>query len=258
MASGDSLEAKLDPVKQFEIQNWVTFGSVGDVEIAFTNSAFFMFLAVAIIAGFLMMSTRGHTLIPSRAQSVAELSYEFIANLVRQMIGHDAMKLFPFVFSLFFFILMLNLLGMFPYFFTVTSQVIITGVLSLFVIGLVIVIGFAKHGLGFLKLFMPSGVPMVIAPFITTIEVISFFARPVSLSLRLFGNMLAGHIVLKVFAGFVVSMSLLGVGGIIGAIAPFLMTVALTAFEFLIAFLQAFVFTVLTCVYLRDAMHPAH
>lgn len=258
MATVESEAPVLDPIHQFEIKNWLFFGQIGDYEIAFTNSAFFMIVAVILITGFLVLSTRGHTLVPSRSQSVAELFYEFVANMVRQMIGADAMKLFPFVFTLFAFVLTCNLLGMFPYFFTVTSQVVVTGALAILVILMVIIIGFAKNGLGFLKLFVPHGVPIVILPFITAIEVLSFLSRPVSLSLRLFGNMLAGHIVLKVFAGFVVSLSLLGIGGIVGAIAPFLMTVILTAFEFFVAFLQAFVFTVLTCVYLRDALHPAH
>jgi F-type H+-transporting ATPase subunit a len=255
MASGGD---KLDPVKQFEVQNWYTFGYFGDSPVAFTNSAFFMILAVVLIVLFLVLSTKGRTLVPSRAQSTAELFYEFVANLTRRMIGKDAMAMFPFIFTLFIFILTLNLIGMFPYFFTVTSQIVVTGALAILVILLVIGIGLAKHGLGFLKLFVPHGVPLYIAPFIAVIEVISFFARPVSLSLRLFGNMLAGHIVLKVFAGFVVSLASLGFLGTIGAIAPFVMTIALTAFEFLVAFLQAFVFTVLTCVYLHDAYHPHH
>ena len=150
------------------------------------------------------------------------------------------------------------MLGMFPYFFTVTSHVVVTAALAVFVVGLVVVVGIAKHGLGWFKLFVPHGVPLAILPFISLIEIISFLSRPISLGLRLFGNMLAGHIVLKVFAGFVVSLGALGLGGIVGAAAPLAMAVALTALEFLVAFLQAFVFAILTCVYLNDALHPGH
>jgi F-type H+-transporting ATPase subunit a len=196
--------------------------------------------------------------VPGRLQSVGEMWYEFVHNMVRQVLGHEGKKFFPLVFSLFSFVLVANMLGMFPYFFTVTSQVVVTAALAVFVVGLVVVVGIAKHGLGWFKLFVPHGVPLAILPFISLIEVISFFSRPVSLGLRLFGNMLAGHIVLKVFSGFVVSLGALGLGGIIGSIAPLGMAVALTALEFLVAFLQAFVFAILTCVYLNDALHPGH
>jgi F-type H+-transporting ATPase subunit a len=168
------------------------------------------------------------------------------------------MKFFPLVFSIFSFVLVANMLGMFPYFFTVTSHVIITAALAVFVILLVITVGIMRHGLGWFRLFAPHGVPIAILPFISAIEVISFLSRPVSLGLRLFGNMLAGHIVLKVFAGFVVSLSALGITGILGAVFPLGMAVGLTALEFLVAFLQAFVFAILTCVYLNDALHPGH
>ena len=195
---------------------------------------------------------------PGRLQSIGELWYEFIHNMVRNVLGHEGKAFFPLVFSLFSFVLVANMLGMFPYFFTVTSHVIVTASLALFVVGLVVVVGIAKHGLGWFKLFVPSGVPIVILPFISLIEMISFLSRPVSLGLRLFGNMLAGHIVLKVFAGFVVSLGSLGAVGIFGAICPLAMAVALTALEFLVAFLQAFVFAILTCVYLNDALHTHH
>jgi F-type H+-transporting ATPase subunit a len=168
------------------------------------------------------------------------------------------MRFFPLVFSLFMFILIANLIGMFPYFFTITSHLIVTFALAMLVIGTVVVYGFAKHGLGFLKLFVPQGVPGLLMPLVVMIEVISFLSRPISLSVRLFANMLAGHITLKVFAGFVVSLGTYGAIGIGGAVLPLVMTVALTGLEFLVAFLQAYVFAVLTCMYLNDALHPGH
>ena len=168
------------------------------------------------------------------------------------------MRFFPLVFSLFMFVLVANLFGMFPYFFTITSHIIVTFALAMLVILTVIIYGFMKNGMKFLKLFVPSGVPGALIPLVTLIEVISFLSRPISLSVRLFANMLAGHITLKVFSGFVVSLSAMGAVGIFGSILPLGMTVALTALEFLVAFLQAYVFTVLTCMYLNDAIHPSH
>jgi F-type H+-transporting ATPase subunit a len=211
---------------------------------------------VVSAGAFLFLSTANRGLVPSRMQSLAEMSYEFVANMLRDAAGSHGMKFFPFVFSLFMFVLFANLLGMFPYFFTVTSHVIVTFALALLVIGTVLVYGFLKHGLGFLKLFVPSGVPALLVPLIVIIEVVSFLSRPISLSVRLFANMLAGHITLKVFAGFIVSMSSMGALGIAGSILPLFMTVALTGLEFLVAFLQAYVFAVLTCMYLNDALHP--
>nr|WP_328838562.1 F0F1 ATP synthase subunit A [Methylobrevis albus] len=254
MATAD----RVDPVHQFIVNDLVPLGRIADMKLAFQNSSLFMFVAVAIIVGLLLLGTSSRKLVPGRVQSVVELLYEFIAGTVRQVLGEEGMRFFPFVFSLFTFILTLNLLGMVPYFFTVTSQIVVTASLALLVIGVVIVVGFVKNGVGFLKLFVPHGVPIVLLPLISVIEFISFFARPVSLSLRLFGNMLAGHIVLKVFAGFIGTLGAFGFFGAIGAIAPFLMTVAITALEFLVSFLQAFVFAVLTCVYLKDALHPHH
>jgi F-type H+-transporting ATPase subunit a len=185
------------------------------------------------------------------------MSYEFVASMLRDAAGKQGMKFFPFVFSLFMFVLFANLFGLFPYFFTVTSHIIITFTLAALVIGTVIVYGFMKNGFGFLKLFVPSGVPGVLIPLVVLIEVISFLSRPVSHSVRLFANMLAGHITLKVFGGFVVM--LLG-AGTFAALSPLplLMAVALTALEVLVAFLQAYVFTMLTCMYLNDALHPGH
>jgi F-type H+-transporting ATPase subunit a len=168
------------------------------------------------------------------------------------------MQFFPLVFSLFMFVLVLNLLGLLPFGFTVTSHIIITFALALVVILTVIIVGFVKHGLGFLKLFAPSGIPIYVLPIITVIEVVSFLARPVSLSMRLFANMMAGHIALKLFAGFVVTLASFGFLGVIGSVLPLIMAVALTALEFLVAFIQAYVFTILTCIYLNDALHPGH
>jgi F-type H+-transporting ATPase subunit a len=247
-----------DPIHQFQIQDLAGPFHIGGYEISFTNSALFMGLSVATITGILIAATAKGSLVPGRLQSVGEMWYEFVHNMVRQVLGHEGRKFFPLVFSLFSFVLVANMLGMFPYFFTVTSHVVVTAALAVFVVGLVVVVGIAKHGLGWFKLFVPHGVPLAILPFISLIEIISFFSRPISLGLRLFGNMLAGHIVLKVFAGFVVSLGALGLGGIIGAAAPLAMAVALTALEFLVAFLQAFVFAILTCVYLNDALHPGH
>jgi F-type H+-transporting ATPase subunit a len=205
-----------------------------------------------------MLATRKRAVIPGRAQSVAEVLHDFVANTLVDATGKEGMKFFPLVFSLFMFVLTANLLGMIPGFFTVTSHVIVTFALAMLVIGTVVIYGFIKHGTHFLGLFVPSGVPVWLLPFIVVIEVISFLSRPISLSLRLFANMLAGHIALKVFAGFVVS--LLAAGGALTILAPLplLMAVALMALEFLVAALQAYVFTVLTCIYLNDALHPGH
>ncbi len=247
-----------DPIHQFQIQDLTGSINLGGYDISFTNSALFMGATVASIAGFLWFASRKAELVPGRVQSVGEMWYGMIENMVNNVLGKEGKSFFPLVFSLFSFVLVANMLGMFPYFFTVTSQLIVTVAMALFVIALVIGVGLYKHGLGWFKLFVPHGVPMAILPFISMIEIISFLSRPISLGLRLFGNMLAGHIVLKVFAGFVVSLSAMGIGGILGSVAPLGMAVALTALEFLVAFLQAFVFAILTCVYLNDALHPGH
>ena len=246
------------PIEQFKIKNFFSLGEVGGVEFAMTNSAFFMILIVLTISCFLILSTSGRGLVPTRWQSTAELMYELVASTLRNSAGTEGMKFFPLVFSLFAFVLFANLFGMIPYFFTVTSHLAVTLALAMIVMTTVVIYGFYRNGLGFLKLFVPSGLPGAIAPFIAVIEVLSFLSRPVSLSLRLFGNMLAGHIVLKVFAGFVVSLSAMGAVGWFGALFPFAMTIALTALEFLVSVLQAYVFTILTCVYLNDAIHPSH
>ena len=247
-----------DPLHQFQIHVIAPLFRIGGVQFNFTNASVFMLLIVAPVCTVLYAAFARPELVPSRLQSVGEIWYDFVHNMVRQVMGEDGMKFFPLVFTIFSFVLVANMLGMFPYFFTVTSHVIVTAALAVFIILLVITVGLMRHGLGWFRLFAPHGVPILILPFISAIEVISFLSRPISLGLRLFGNMLAGHIVLKVFAGFVVSLSAFGITGILGAIFPLGMAVGLTALEFLVAFLQAFVFAILTCVYLNDALHPGH
>ncbi len=247
-----------DPIHQFQISNLFTMGQMGPWSIAFTNSALFMVLAVGAVILFLLGSTRQRAMVPGRLQSLAEISYEFVATTVRNSAGNEGMKFFPFVFSLFMFILAANLLGLLPYGFTITSHIIITVALALMVFVTVLVYGFWKNGFRFLRLFVPTGIPIYILPLVSFIEVISFFTRPVSHSVRLFANMLAGHITLKVFAGFIIMLSAFGIGGWLGAVLPFAMIVALTALEFLVAVLQAYVFAILTCIYLNDAIHPGH
>jgi F-type H+-transporting ATPase subunit a len=243
------------PIAQFEIKDLVPLRLFG-FDTSFTNSALFMVIAVGLISSFLIMSMRGRSLVPTRMQSIAELLYEFVANTVRENVGHEGMKFFPLVFSLFMFVLICNVVGLVPGTFTVTSHIVVTAALALLVIGIVIVYGVATQGVHFLKLFVPD-VPPALLPLMVPIEVISFLSRPLSLSVRLFANMLAGHIALKIFAGFVGSLLAAGVWGIISPLA-LAGTIALTALEVLVAVLQAYVFAVLTCVYLNDAVHGAH
>ena len=245
-----------DPIHQFEITKLFTIGHIGGHEIAFTNSSAYMFLSVAVIS--LLMLGTGRQLIPGRMQSVAELSYEFVASTIRSTAGSEGMKFFPLVFSLFMFICISNVIGIIPYTFTVSSHLVVTAALALLVFFIVLIYGFYKNGLKFFKLFVPSGVPIYILPLVVFIEVISFFLKPVSHSVRLFANMLAGHIALKVFASFVGMLGAIGFIGWLGAVLPLGLTVALTALEILVAFLQAYVFTILTCIYLNDAIHPGH
>jgi F-type H+-transporting ATPase subunit a len=248
----------MDPIHQFEIKNFFVLGHIGGHEIAFTNSALYMLIALTIISLLMLGATASRALVPGRMQSIAEISYEFIANTLRQSAGTEGMKFFPLVFTLFMFILTVNVLGLIPYTFTVTSHIIITVSLALLVFVTVIVYGFWKNGLHFFKLFVPSGIPIVILPLVTFIEILSFISRPISHSVRLFANMLAGHITLKVFAGFVTMLGAAGFLGWMGAVLPLGLTVALTALELLVAFLQAYVFAILTCIYLNDAIHPGH
>ncbi len=247
-----------DPIHQFEIKKLATLGHIGGQEIAFTNSALFMLLAVAGVSALMIGATSRRAAVPGRMQSVAEITYEFVADMLRSSAGKEGMKFFPLVFTLFTFILFANMLGMIPGTFTVTSHIIITVALAMVVFLTVLVYGFYKNGPKFLKLFVPSGIPIYIMPLIVLIEVISFLSRPLSHSVRLFANVFAGHITLKVFAGFIPMLAGLGVLGWFGAVLPLGMTVALTALEFLVAFLQAYVFTILTCIYINDAIHPGH
>ena len=247
-----------DPIHQFEIHKIFTIGHIGGHEIAFTNSSAYMFGIVAVIALLMIGGSAGRRLVPTRFQSLAELSYEFVANTLRDSVGEEGMKFFPFVFTIFMFVLMANLIGVIPYTFSVTSHLIVTLALALLVFFTVFLYGLYKYGLKFFKLFVPHGIPMYILPLIVVIEIISFLSRPVSHSVRLFANMLAGHITLKVFAGFVAALGALGTAGIFGAVLPLAMTTALSALEILVAFLQAYVFAILTCIYLNDALHPGH
>ena len=245
-----------DPIHQFQITKLFTIGHIGGQEIAFTNSSAYMFLAVAVIS--LLMIGTGRQRVPGRLQSVAEISYEFVASTIRSTAGPEGMKFFPLVFSLFMFICISNLIGIIPYTFTVSSHLVVTVALALLVFFIVLFYGLYKNGLKFFKLFVPSGVPIYILPLVVFIEVISFFLKPVSHSVRLFANMLAGHIALKVFASFIAMLGALGFVGVIGAVLPLGLTIALTALELLVAFLQAYVFAILTCIYLNDAIPPGH
>jgi F-type H+-transporting ATPase subunit a len=249
---------QINPVEQFEIKNFLPIGALGGHEISFTNSALFMLIIVGGVSALLIGATAPRAVVPGRLQSVAELSYEFVANTLRSSAGNEGMRFFPFVFTLFMFVLAANLIGLIPYSFTVTSQIIVTAALALLVFLIVVGYGFWRHGLHFLKLFVPSGVPWFFLPLIVPIEVLSFLSRPVSHSVRLFANMLAGHITLQVFAGFIIMLASAGVLGWFGALLPFVMVVMLTALELLVAFLQAYVFAILTCIYLNDAIHPGH
>jgi F-type H+-transporting ATPase subunit a len=246
----------MDPIHQFAIEPLVSLHPFG-VDATFTNASLFMVIVVLSVAALMLFGTRARALVPGRLQSLAEMAYEFVVSTLHMADLHDGMRFFPFVFTLFLFVLLSNLIGLIPYTFTVTSQIAVTGALALLVIGIVVVYGLIHNGPRFLKLFVPSGVPAVLMPFIVPIEVISFLSRPVSLSVRLFANMLAGHITLKVMGGFVVSLLGAGLFAILAPL-PFVMAIILTAFELLVAVLQAYVFAILTCVYLRDALHPGH
>ncbi len=248
----------MDPIHQFNITNYFVFGHIGGAEIAFTKSALYMWIAVGIIALLMLGATTARAIVPGRMQALAEMSYEFVASTLQSTAGTEGMKFFPLVFCLFMFILVVNVIGLIPYTFAVAAQLIVTVSLALLVFVTVIAYGLWKNGIGFFKLFVPSGLPIYIVPLVTFIEVMSFLSRPVSHSVRLFANILAGHITLQVFAGFVTMLGAFGALGWIGAIVPFGMTVALMALELLVAVLQAYVFAILTCIYLNDAIHPGH
>lgn len=246
-----------DPIHQFDLERLFQLNLFG-YDASFTNSSLYMVVVVVAIVGFLLYAIQTRSLVPTRLQSLAEMAYEFVAGMIRDSMGEEGMKFFPLIFTLFMFIFAANMIGLIPGAFTVTSHVIVTAALALLVFLTVIIAGFAKNGLGFLKLFVPDGVPIYVLPLVSAIEVISFLSRPISHSLRLFANMLAGHITLKVFAGFIVM--LLGSAGAAKFLMPLplIAVVGITALEFLVAFLQAYVFTMLTCMYLNYALHPGH
>ena len=236
------------PLEQFEIKPLVPI-HIGGLDLSFTNSALMMTIAVGAATLFLVGGAARREAVPGRWQSMAEMSYEFVAGMVRDNIGTEGRQYFPFVFSLFMFILFGNMIGMIPYGFTFTSHIIVTFGLAALVFVVVTGVGLARHGMHFFSYFMPSGVPIWMAPLIVPIEIISYLSRPISLSVRLFANMMAGHTMLKVFAGFTVML------GVLGGWIPLAVNVALTGFEILVAVLQAYVFTILTCLYLHDAVH---
>jgi F-type H+-transporting ATPase subunit a len=248
--AGQAAEAH-GPMHQFEIKRLIPMELFG-YDISFTNASLFMVLALVLVSAFLITAMSRRSLVPGRLQSIAESTYEFVANIVRENLGQEGMRYFPWVFSIFIFILALNMLGMVPGSFTVTSHIIVTFALAAMVWLTVTFIGFARHGVGFLKLFVPHGVPFWLMPLIVPIELISYLIRPISLSVRLFANMMAGHTMLKVFAGFAVTLP------VFAKAAPVVFTAAFTGLEFLVAFLQAFIFTVLTCIYLNDAVNMHH
>ena len=239
------------PMEQFEIKRLLDL-RIGSLDASYTNSALWMTITVILAALLFVVGMRQRALVPGRLQTVAELGYEFVAGMVRDNVGNEGKAYFPFILTLFVFILFCNTLGLVPYSFTPTSHIIVTFAMAVIVFVGVTIIGFAKHGLHFLQLFAPKGVPVYFLVFVAPLEVFSYFVRPFSLSIRLFANMLAGHTMLKVFGGFAVML------GILAGWAPLVLIFALTGLELIIAFLQAYVFTILTCLYLHDALHPSH
>jgi len=245
----------IHPTEQFSIHPIVPIHIAG-FDISLTNSGLFMLLAVALACLMAAVAARGGSGVPSRMQALGEMAYEFTAGMIRSATGEAGMRFFPFVFSIFFFILICNLLGFIPYSYTVTSQIVITAALALLVFLTVVIIGIKEHGTHFFGVFVPPGVPIYILPLVVAIEVVSFLSRPVSHSVRLFANMLAGHITLYVFGSFVIMLLGAGAAMKVFAVLPFAMTVGMDALELLVAFLQAYVFAMLTCMYLNDALHP--
>jgi F-type H+-transporting ATPase subunit a len=242
----------IDALSQFELSP--VLGFLGKA-VGFSQANLFMVIAVLLTMGLLVYGMRQRAIVPGRLQSLAETSYEFVHELVTGQVGDEGKRFFPFVFALFMFVLFGNLLGMLPYAFTFTSHIAVTFALAMIVFVLITVVAISIHGMHFFSYFFPEGAPKILAPLIIPIEVISYLSRPVSLSVRLFANMVAGHVMLKVFATFVVLMGSAGAVGIFGAVAPLAVNVALVGFEFLVAFLQAYVFAILTSIYLHDAVH---
>ena len=245
------MAANKGPLHQFEISSIYDIKFKG-LDLSFTNSSLSMVLAIIIASIIFHIGSRKNGELPNKLQVLVEMSYEFIANMVRDNVGKGGKIFFPFIFSLFLFILFGNVLGMVPYNFTYTSHIIVTFALAGFIFIAVTIIGLVKHGINFLKFFVPSGVPISLLPILIPIEIISYFVRPISLSLRLFANMMAGHTMLKVFASFIVLL------GFLGGWAPLILVIILTGFEIMIALLQAYVFTILCCLYLNDALNLHH
>ena len=241
-----------NPMHQFQVYRLGPEIKLGNVDLSFTNSSLFMLISALSICIFLYFGSKKKGIIPSRLQLVAEIFYNFIAKMISDTAGSKAKPYFPFIFTLFMFVLLCNMVGMLPYSFTVTSHIIVTLVMAVFIFIAVTIIGFVKHGIKYLSIFVPKGVPVVLLPLITVIEIISYLSRPVSLSVRLFANMMAGHTMLKVFGSFVISL------GLLGGWLPLSFSVALTGLEILVAFLQAYVFAILTCIYLNDALNLHH
>jgi F-type H+-transporting ATPase subunit a len=241
-----------NPMSQFDVYRIGPEIKVGTFDISFTNASLFMILSTVSILLIFNLGSKKNSILPNKIQLLAELSYTFVSKMISDTAGSKAKPYFAFIFSLFMFVLFCNMFGMIPYTFTVTSHIIVTFVLAAFIFTGVTVIGFIKHGFGYLKLFVPSGVPAVLLPLIVVIEIISYLSRPISLSVRLFANMMAGHTMMKVFGGFVISL------GIVGGWLPLSFSVALTGLEILVAFLQAYVFAILTCIYLNDALNLHH
>ena len=241
-----------NPMTQFNVKRIGPEIKIGAFDISFTNASLFMIISSVAILIIFNLGSKKNSLIPNKIQLLAELSYTFVSKMISDTAGLKAKPYFAFIFSLFMFVLFCNMFGMIPYTFTVTSHIIVTFVLAAFIFIGVTIIGFMKHGLGYLKLFVPSGVPAVLLPLIVVIEIISYLSRPISLSVRLFANMMAGHTMMKVFGGFVISL------GIVGGWLPLSFSVALTGLEILVAFLQAYVFAILTCIYLNDALNLHH
>lgn len=248
----------INPIEQFNVSPMFSSHRMGATDVSFTNASFLMLIILGAVSLLMIAGTSRRSLVPGRLQAAAEMSYEFVADTVRSTAGQEGMRFFPFVFSLFMFVLFANLLGLLPFSYTVTSQIVVTFALAALVMTIVIAYGLVRHGTHFLHLFAPSGVSIYILPFIVLIEVISFLSRPISLSVRLFANMLAGHITLKVFGSFVVLLLGSGTAAALLAPLPLIGIILLTAFELLVAVLQAYVFAILTCVYLNDAIHPSH
>ena len=241
-----------NPMHQFQVYKIGPEIKLGDIDLSFTNASLFMLLSALSICLFLYFGSKQKNIIPGRLQLIAELFYNFIAKMISDTAGSKAKPYFPFIFTLFMFVLFCNMVGMLPYSFTVTSHIIVTLAFAMFIFIGVTILGFVIHGFKYLKIFVPSGVPMVLLPIIMIIEIISYLSRPVSLSVRLFANMMAGHTMLKVFGGFVISL------GLVAGWLPLTFSVALTGLEILVAFLQAYVFAILTCIYLNDALNLHH